>query len=105
MNGRERQVRRGMNERCASTAWVNRRVHLLPMPSRFYREITDRVAVAATPKLTANMSVSQNGTTGADSQGVKAFLLRQGRRYPGRAGWTLPYRRVSLEALIRREHN
>jgi transposase len=24
---------------------------------------------------------------------LKAFLLRQGRRYPGRAGWTLPYRR------------
>jgi transposase len=24
---------------------------------------------------------------------VKAFLLRQGRRYPGREGWTLPYRR------------
>lgn len=24
---------------------------------------------------------------------VKAFLLRQGRRYPGRAGWTKPYRR------------
>ena len=24
---------------------------------------------------------------------VKAFLLRQGRRYPGRAGWTRPYRR------------
>jgi transposase len=23
----------------------------------------------------------------------KAFLLRQGRRYPGREGWTLPYRR------------
>jgi transposase len=22
-----------------------------------------------------------------------AFLLRQGRRYPGREGWTLPYRR------------
>ena len=24
---------------------------------------------------------------------LKAFLLRQGRRYPGRAGWTQPYRR------------
>ena len=24
---------------------------------------------------------------------LKAFLLRQGRRYPGRAGWTIPYRR------------
>ena len=24
---------------------------------------------------------------------LKAFLLRQGRRYPGRAGWTRPYRR------------
>jgi len=24
---------------------------------------------------------------------LKAFLLRQGRRYAGRAGWTLPYRR------------
>ncbi len=24
---------------------------------------------------------------------LKAFLLRQGRRYPGRAGWTVPYRR------------
>ena len=24
---------------------------------------------------------------------VKAFVLRQGRRYPGRAGWTRPYRR------------
>ena len=24
---------------------------------------------------------------------LKAFLLRQGRRYPGRAGWTLAYRR------------
>ena len=24
---------------------------------------------------------------------LKAFLLRQGRRYPGRAGWTTPYRR------------
>ena len=24
---------------------------------------------------------------------MKAFLLRQGRRYPGRDGWTLPYRR------------
>ena len=24
---------------------------------------------------------------------LKAFLLRQGRRYPGRKGWTLPYRR------------
>jgi transposase len=24
---------------------------------------------------------------------MKAFLLRQGRRYAGRAGWTLPYRR------------
>ena len=24
---------------------------------------------------------------------LKAFLLRQGRRYPGRAGWTMPYRR------------
>jgi transposase len=24
---------------------------------------------------------------------LKAFLLRQGRRYPGRDGWTLPYRR------------
>lgn len=24
---------------------------------------------------------------------LKAFLLRQGRRYPCRAGWTLPYRR------------
>jgi transposase len=24
---------------------------------------------------------------------LKAFLLRQGRRYPGRARWTLPYRR------------
>lgn len=24
---------------------------------------------------------------------LKAFLLRQGRRYPGRAGWTKPYRR------------
>jgi transposase len=24
---------------------------------------------------------------------LKAFLLRQGRRYPGRAGWTHPYRR------------
>jgi transposase len=24
---------------------------------------------------------------------LKAFLLRQGRRYPGRAGWTLSYRR------------
>src|ERR1700676_5039073 len=23
---------------------------------------------------------------------LKAFLLRQGRRYPGREGWTLPYR-------------
>lgn len=26
-------------------------------------------------------------------QRLKAFLLRQGRRYPGRAGWTVPYRR------------
>lgn len=24
---------------------------------------------------------------------LKAFLLRQGRRYPGREGWTLAYRR------------
>jgi transposase len=24
---------------------------------------------------------------------LKAFLLREGRRYPGREGWTLPYRR------------
>lgn len=24
---------------------------------------------------------------------LKAFLLRQGRRYPGREGWTIPYRR------------
>jgi transposase len=24
---------------------------------------------------------------------LKAFLLRQGRRYPGRAGWTTLYRR------------
>ena len=24
---------------------------------------------------------------------LKAFLLRQGRRYPGKAGWTRPYRR------------
>ena len=24
---------------------------------------------------------------------LKAFLLRQARRYPGREGWTLPYRR------------
>ena len=24
---------------------------------------------------------------------LKAFLLRQGRRYPGRAGWTVAYRR------------
>src|SRR5437899_1625988 len=24
---------------------------------------------------------------------LKAFLLRQGRRYPGREGWTVPYRR------------
>src|SRR3989337_695119 len=24
---------------------------------------------------------------------LKAFLLRQGRRYPGRVGWTIPYRR------------
>ena len=24
---------------------------------------------------------------------LKAFLLRQGRRYPGRAEWTIPYRR------------
>src|SRR3990172_10935051 len=24
---------------------------------------------------------------------LKAFLLRQGRRHPGREGWTLPYRR------------
>jgi transposase len=24
---------------------------------------------------------------------LKAFVLRQGRRYPGRAGWTRPYRR------------
>lgn len=24
---------------------------------------------------------------------LKAFLLRQGRRYPGRDGWTLAYRR------------
>ena len=24
---------------------------------------------------------------------LTAFLLRQGRRYPGRAGWTRPYRR------------
>lgn len=24
---------------------------------------------------------------------LKAFLLRQGRRYPGKAGWTQPYRR------------
>src|SRR4029077_17146675 len=24
---------------------------------------------------------------------LKAFLLRQGRRYPGRPGWTRPYRR------------
>jgi transposase len=24
---------------------------------------------------------------------LKAFLLRQGRRYPGRTGWTIPYRR------------
>ena len=24
---------------------------------------------------------------------LKAFLLRQGRRYSGRAGWTIPYRR------------
>ena len=24
---------------------------------------------------------------------LTAFLLRQGRRYPGREGWTLPYRR------------
>ena len=24
---------------------------------------------------------------------LKGFLLRQGRRYPGRAGWTRPYRR------------
>jgi len=24
---------------------------------------------------------------------LKAFLLRQGRRYPSREGWTLPYRR------------
>ena len=24
---------------------------------------------------------------------LKAFLLRQGRRYPGREGWTLPFRR------------
>jgi transposase len=24
---------------------------------------------------------------------LKAFLLRQGRRYTGRSGWTLPYRR------------
>jgi transposase len=28
---------------------------------------------------------------------VKAFLLRQGRRYPGREGWTLPYRRWSTD--------
>lgn len=29
---------------------------------------------------------------------LKAFLLRQGRRYPGRAGWTLPYRRWLADA-------
>jgi transposase len=28
---------------------------------------------------------------------LKAFLLRQGRRYPGRAGWTRPYRRWLAE--------
>ena len=32
------------------------------------------------------------GGTQAKSR-LKAFLLRQGRRYPGREGWTLPYRR------------
>jgi transposase len=37
---------------------------------------------------------------------LKAFLLRPGRRYPGREGWTLPYRRwladLSLTTRIRR---
>jgi transposase len=31
---------------------------------------------------------------------LKAFLLRQGRRYPGREGWTIPYRRW-LADLVR----
>jgi transposase len=30
---------------------------------------------------------------GTQAKYRKAFLLRQGRRYPGREGWTLPYRR------------
>jgi len=35
---------------------------------------------------------------------LKAFLLRQGRRYPGREGWTLPYRRwlTDLSFPVRR---
>lgn len=33
------------------------------------------------------------GVSTQAKQRLKAFLLRQGRRYPGRAGWTLPYRR------------
>ena len=31
---------------------------------------------------------------------LTAFLLRQGRRYPGRAGWTTPYRRRLKENIL-----
>ncbi len=39
---------------------------------------------------------AREDTVGLSTQAkhrLKAFLLRQGRRYPGRAGWTRPYRR------------
>ena len=36
---------------------------------------------------------------------LKAFLLRQGRRYPGRAGWTRPYRRWLADLSFRWRRN
>lgn len=39
---------------------------------------------------------AREGAVGVATQAkhrLKAFLLRQGRRYPGRTGWTQPYRR------------
>src|SRR3989441_6447997 len=68
------------------------------MPARLHRagELRAIYIPDATDEAMRDLVRAREDAVGVGTQAkyrLKAFLLRQGRRYPGREGWTLPYRR------------
>src|SRR5882762_7987843 len=84
----------------------NRRLQFVyeagPCGFGIYRHLTKRgeacvvVSPSMVPKRSGDRVRAREDAVVVGTQAkyrLKAFLLRQGRRYPGREGWTLPYRR------------